>query len=110
LSSSADDFRIVVSLAMDEPTLKPKMTARMTEMVEFRMAASLNGALACNRTTIGRLNSIGQPKSQTFFCLGICDHHTVGLTATFNIGCLGKFCIQAQKFTHPCADRSITRR
>jgi hypothetical protein len=95
---------------MDEPTLKPKMTARMTEMVEFRMAASLNGALACNRTTIGRLNSIGQPKSQTFFCLGICDHHTVGLTATFNIGCLGKFCIQAQKFTHPCADRSITRR
>jgi hypothetical protein len=65
LSSSADDFRIVVSLAIDERTLKPKMTARMMEMVEFRMAASLNGALAGNRTTIGRVNSIGQTKSQT---------------------------------------------
>ena len=39
---------MVVSLAIDEPTLKPKITARMAEMVEFRMAASLNGALAAS--------------------------------------------------------------
>ena len=38
-------MRIVVSLAIDEPTLRLKITARMKKMVEFRMAASLDGAL-----------------------------------------------------------------
>jgi len=70
------------------------MTARMTEMVGFRMAASLNGALACNRTTIGRVNSIGQTKFEACLLFGYRDHHTIGLTATFDIGYLGKFCIQ----------------
>src|SRR5215472_3172982 len=60
-SSSADDLRMVVPLAIDEPTLKLKITARMGEMVEFRMAASLNGALACKRTTISRINSMDKP-------------------------------------------------
>jgi hypothetical protein len=71
LSSSADDLRMVVSLAMDEPTLKLKITARMAEMVEFRMAASLNGALACKRTTICRVNSMDKPIPKPNFCLGI---------------------------------------
>ncbi len=37
---------MVVSLAIGEPTLELKITTGMAEMVEFRMAASLNGALA----------------------------------------------------------------
>jgi hypothetical protein len=64
LSSSADDLRMVVSLAIGEPTLKLKITTRMAEMVEFRMAASLNGALACKPTTISRVISNGQTNCQ----------------------------------------------
>jgi hypothetical protein len=63
LSSSTDDLRIVVSLAIDEPTPEPTTTAKMMGMVEYRMASSLNGALACKRTTIDRGNSIGQGQS-----------------------------------------------
>jgi hypothetical protein len=71
LSSSADDFRIVVSLAIDEPTLKPKMTARMAEMVGFRMAASLNGALACIVQLSVASIQLDRPNSKPAFRLGI---------------------------------------
>src|SRR5215813_2424636 len=45
---------------MDEPMLKAMMTQSMMKVVEFRMAASSNGALACERTTVGRGTAIGQ--------------------------------------------------
>jgi hypothetical protein len=86
---------MVVSLAIDEPTLKLKITARMAEMVEFRMAASLNGALACKRTTISRINSMDKP-IPNLPLFRYRDHHSIGLTATFDIGCSHKFFIQAR--------------
>jgi hypothetical protein len=89
LSSSAVDLRIVVSLAMDEPMLNAMMTLSMMKLVEFRMAASSNGALACERTTVGRGTAIRQ---------------------TIATSRLGKFFTQGRKFTHPWADWSSTRR
>jgi hypothetical protein len=89
LSSSAVDLRIVVSLAMDEPMLKAMMTLSMMKLVEFRMAASSHGALACERTTVGRGTAIRQ---------------------TISTSRLGKFFIQGRKFTHPWAEIELIER
>jgi len=47
---------------------------------------------------------MNKPIPKRGFYLGIAIITALGLTATFDIGCLDKIFIQARKFTDPCAD------